>query len=412
MRSDVKQFIRKCPQCQFMMAAKLELHKKRPVQPGNLTVGRPMVRVNIDTIGPFQEDKEGNKHIMVFIDVFSRFIELIAVRNLSALTAAKELIKFFGRYGTPTEVLTDNGSQYQNELANHIYDRMMVTHILIMPYSHEENGIVERGIKEVNRHLRAIVFDRKIKEKWSMALPLVQRVMNTMTHTSTGVAPSQIIYGNAIDLDRRILHEPHALETEGQTYSEYVLKLLNVQAEIIAKAQAIQEIVTEKHVARKLRTLRDIEPFKQNDYVLWEYPESGLASDSRPNRLAPHYRGPYRVIQSKDSRIEIQNLITKELHEVMVTQLKPFHYDPNIIDPTKVALHAQQEFLPAAIIGMKGDKNTKNRRYKRTGLEVHVHWAGYTHDWDSWEPYSELKHTVAFKAYCSLHGLKYLLNKE
>ena len=95
----------------------------------------------------------------------------------------------------------------------------------------------------------------------------------------------------------------------------------------------------------------------------------------------------------------------------MVTQLKPFHYDPNIIDPTKVALQAQQEFLPAAIIGIKGKKNA-NRRYYRTGLEVHVHWAGYTHDWDSWEPYSELKHTVAFKAYCSLHGLKYLLDKE
>ena len=120
-----------------MMAAKLELQKKRPIQPGNLTVGRPMVRVNLDTVGAFQEDEDGNKYIMAFIDVFSRFIELIAVRDLSALTAAKELIKFFGRYGTPNEVLTDNGTQYQNELANHIYDRMMVTHVLIMPYSHE-----------------------------------------------------------------------------------------------------------------------------------------------------------------------------------------------------------------------------------------------------------------------------------
>jgi hypothetical protein len=77
-----------------MIAAKLELHKKRPIQPGKLTVGRPMVRVNIDTIGPFQEGEEGNKYIMVFIDVFSRFIELVAVRDLSALTAAKRLIKY------------------------------------------------------------------------------------------------------------------------------------------------------------------------------------------------------------------------------------------------------------------------------------------------------------------------------
>jgi hypothetical protein len=102
MRSDVKQFIRECPQCQFMLASKLALHQKRPVQPGNLAVRRPMDIVNIDTIGSFEEDEDGNKYIMAFIDVFSRFVELIAVRDLTALTAAKELIKFFGRYGNPS----------------------------------------------------------------------------------------------------------------------------------------------------------------------------------------------------------------------------------------------------------------------------------------------------------------------
>ena len=43
-----------------------------------------------------------------------------------------------------------------------------------MPYSHEENSIVERANREVNKHLRAIVFDRKIKERWSLALTVVR----------------------------------------------------------------------------------------------------------------------------------------------------------------------------------------------------------------------------------------------
>ena len=58
--------------------------------------------------------------------------------------------------------------------------------------------MVERANKEVNRHFRAIVFDRKIKSNWSLTLPLVQRVMNTTVHSSTGVASAQIIFGNAI----------------------------------------------------------------------------------------------------------------------------------------------------------------------------------------------------------------------
>jgi hypothetical protein len=32
---------------------------------------------------------------------------------------------------------------------------------LITPYSHEENGIVERMNKEVMRHLRDILFDKR-----------------------------------------------------------------------------------------------------------------------------------------------------------------------------------------------------------------------------------------------------------
>jgi len=36
-----------------------------------------------------------------------------------------------------------------------------------MAYSIEENAIVERGNKEVMRHLKAILFKKGLKEKWS-----------------------------------------------------------------------------------------------------------------------------------------------------------------------------------------------------------------------------------------------------
>ena len=37
---------------------------------------RPMDRLNIDHIGPFPKDDQGNVYILVCIDVFSRFVEL------------------------------------------------------------------------------------------------------------------------------------------------------------------------------------------------------------------------------------------------------------------------------------------------------------------------------------------------
>ena len=79
-----------------MQASKLDLLNKVQIHPFNMTVGRPMDRINIDTIGPFKEDETGNKYIMVFIDVFSRFVELYAVPDLTAVTAAKRVVEFAG----------------------------------------------------------------------------------------------------------------------------------------------------------------------------------------------------------------------------------------------------------------------------------------------------------------------------
>ena len=48
-------------------------------------------------------------------------------------------------------------------------------------YSKEENGIVEHVNQEVMRHLRAMLFDARVHDKWSFEqLPMVQRFMNSV----------------------------------------------------------------------------------------------------------------------------------------------------------------------------------------------------------------------------------------
>ena len=157
-------------------------------------------------MGPFPEDENGNKFIIVVIDVFSRFVELYAVPELTAENSAKVLIEYTSRYATPDRILTDNGKEYVNTIMKELAKLLYTRHLTILPYSHEENAIVERENKEVLRHLRAIVFDRKIKTKWSLALSLIQRFLNTTDVSSTGFPPNHIIYGNNAQLESSVLY--------------------------------------------------------------------------------------------------------------------------------------------------------------------------------------------------------------
>ena len=130
---------------------------------------------------------------------------LYASIDATALSAAKAPFLVTGLFGAPMQILSDNGPQYVHELIKELLYLMGSDHELTTAYSHQENALVERANKEVLRHLRAIIFNQKVITRWSLALPLVQSIINAELNSNTGCAPAQSIFGNSIDLDRGIL---------------------------------------------------------------------------------------------------------------------------------------------------------------------------------------------------------------
>ncbi len=65
---------------------------------------------------------------------------------------------------------------------------------------------MERANHEVLRHVRALLFDSRVHDKWSFEqLPLVQRIMNTVEKISTGVTPADLILSHSIRLTLHIM---------------------------------------------------------------------------------------------------------------------------------------------------------------------------------------------------------------
>jgi transposase InsO family protein len=118
------------------------------------------------------------------------------------------VIPHFSRFGTPDVIHTDQGPAFRNELFSELSRLSQVEHSFATAYSKEENGLVERANQEVMRHQRAMLFDARMHDKWSYEqLPMVQRIMNTVEKTYTGVTSADE-FGRS-DAGGRLLDSVH-----------------------------------------------------------------------------------------------------------------------------------------------------------------------------------------------------------
>jgi len=96
--------------------------------------------------------------------------------------------------------------------------------------------LVERGNKEAMRHVRGIIYTRKVIANWSAYLPLVQRIMNASVHSAIGSSPAQLLFGNAIALDVGIFLPQMRYEGNPVELAEWSEQMLTAQDEIIRAA--------------------------------------------------------------------------------------------------------------------------------------------------------------------------------
>jgi hypothetical protein len=86
-RFHVNRFIKKCPCCQKMAQLKPIIHTL-PFVTSNY---EPMKVLNIDTIGPLSKTDDGFSHILVMIDCFTRFVDLVPIKGTTADESAKAI---------------------------------------------------------------------------------------------------------------------------------------------------------------------------------------------------------------------------------------------------------------------------------------------------------------------------------
>ena len=83
-RGDCDNLVAKCDEC-----AKVKHLPRKPHAPlGDRPVGAPLDRLSTDILGPCPESSQGNKYALAVTDYFTKWVEIFAIPDQSAVTCA------------------------------------------------------------------------------------------------------------------------------------------------------------------------------------------------------------------------------------------------------------------------------------------------------------------------------------
>ena len=201
MRRDVGEWTAACIQCQ---TAKIHRHQRAPVEEIPVPVRR-FSHLHVDLVGPLHSSSNFT-HILTIVDRSTRWPEAIPLTDTSTSSCILALnTAWISRFGVPSTITTDQGSQFMSTAWSSYCREMGVEHIHTTAYHPQSNGMVERLHRRLKNALRA----RRAVSTWSSDLPLVMLCLRTSPMEGSGLSSAEMVYGSALSLPSSFLDARH-----------------------------------------------------------------------------------------------------------------------------------------------------------------------------------------------------------
>jgi hypothetical protein len=107
-KSDTIKLVQRCEACQF-----LSKQQHLPAQQlQTIPVTWPFACWGLDMIGPFKKAQGGHTHVLVAIDIFTKWIEYKPIASLTSTKAVEFIQDIIFRFGILNSIITDLGSNF------------------------------------------------------------------------------------------------------------------------------------------------------------------------------------------------------------------------------------------------------------------------------------------------------------
>ena len=294
MRRDIREWCLTCIRCATRNVGRQTRPFLTPIP-----VAGPFDRVGMDII-QFPRSKQGNRYALVFVDYLTKWPEVFAISDQSAITVARVFVKeIVCRHGVPGALLSDRGAAFLSKLMLEVCRLMGVKKVNTTAYHPQTDGLVERFNRTLTDMLAKTVEAQGAN--WDERLPYVLFAYRTSLQQSTLESPFFLLYGRdaQLPLEEVMCPEPtrHPIDL-----SDYKMELSSSMAEAWEIARTSIKKAQRRQKQQHDRKARDPK-FVIGDRVFVYMPAS---KSSQAYKFAKPFEGPYRIIAMYDNGADVR----------------------------------------------------------------------------------------------------------
>ena len=261
------------------------------------------VEVAVDFLGPLPSGDS----LFVLVDYYSRWPEVIPMKETTTEKMIKNLNNIFTHFGYPQVIRCDNGPQFKSEKFINYCQINGIKINNVAPYAPFQNGEVERMNRGILKRAR---ISQALNLDWEDELNKYLLMYRTTPHSTTGESPSMILFNKNIRdkipcINSSVIRDDEEMRDRDGTMKE--------------KGREYSDI--RRHA-------------KQNNINIGD--QVVVKNMSKENKLATNFRPePHMVVDRRQSDVIVKNQETGKEYRRHVTHLKRCYDQPTtIIDPS------------------------------------------------------------------------------
>ena len=288
-KADVHKWVMSCHQCQ-QFDPPSGGYTNLPLKP--IESSNRFELVCFDLAGPFlPSTPRGNTYALIIVDHFSKWPELIALKDSKAATIARAIFEnWCCRYGIMDRLHSDGGQNVDGNVVRELCKLIGTVKSHSSRLHPQGDGMAEAVVKLAKSCIKKQI--DLYGSDWDLYLPATAFAIRSSVSTSTGLSPAELILGSTLKkpIDH-LIELPDRVSNHQLQAHEFAKEL---KFSISNATSLVNDNLTHHRSAMKAKydkTSR-ARTFETGQYVMlrWPYQKKGI-----PGSFQPRWRGPCKI---------------------------------------------------------------------------------------------------------------------